>query len=54
MEGMIWSTAKMFCAQKAVGGHGGLRLPAFNELTSLIDPTIKDPLIHDFQCDIRF
>jgi hypothetical protein len=45
MEGMIWSTAKMFCAQKAVGGRGGWRLPSFNELTSLIDPTITDPLI---------
>jgi hypothetical protein len=41
-EGMIWSTAKLFCAQKAVGGRGGWRLPAFNELTSLIDPTKTD------------
>jgi hypothetical protein len=44
-KGMIWSTAKMFCAQKAVGGRGGWRLPAFNELTSLIDPSITDPQI---------
>jgi uncharacterized protein DUF1566 len=44
-EGMIWSTAKMFCAQKALGGRGGWRLPAFNELTSLIDPNITDPQI---------
>jgi hypothetical protein len=41
----MWSTAKMFCAQKAVGRRGGWRLPAFNELTSLIGPTITDPLI---------
>ena len=45
MQAMIWSTAKMFCAQKAVGGRGGWRLPAFSELVSLIDPSITDPQI---------
>jgi hypothetical protein len=36
-----WPTARLFCAQKAVGGRGGWRLPAFSELASLIDPTVQ-------------
>ena len=38
-----WPNARLFCAQKAVGERGGWRLPAFNELASLVDPTITDP-----------
>src|SRR5918994_4488613 len=40
-----WPNARLLCAQKAVGGRGGWRLPAFNELASLVDPTITDPTI---------
>ena len=52
---LAWSNARLFCAQKAVGGRGGWRLPAFNELASLVDPTITTPgvprlpLGHPFQ-----
>jgi hypothetical protein len=38
-----WSTARLFCAQKAVGGRGGWRLPSFAELASLVDPSVTDP-----------
>src|SRR5262245_18973181 len=31
---LAWSNARLFCAQKAVGGRGGWRLPAFNELAT--------------------
>jgi hypothetical protein len=48
-EAMIWSTAKLFCAQKAVGGRGGWRLPVFSELASLIDPSITNPQIPRLQ-----
>jgi hypothetical protein len=37
---MAWSNARLFCAQKAVGGRGGWRLPAFFELASLVDPSV--------------
>lgn len=40
-----WENARLYCAQKAVGGRGGWRLPAFNELASLVDPTIIDPAV---------
>src|SRR5215471_2536543 len=52
---LAWSNARLFCAQKAVGGRGGWRLPAFNELASLVDPTITNPAVprlpagHPFQ-----
>jgi hypothetical protein len=52
---LAWSNARLFCAQKAVGGRGGWRLPAFNELASLVDPTITSPTVprlpagHPFQ-----
>src|SRR5215510_6855533 len=42
---LAWSNARLFCAQKAVGGRGGWRLPAFNELASLVDPTITNPAV---------
>jgi hypothetical protein len=37
---MPWPNARLFCAQKAVGGRGGWRLPAFNELATLVDPNV--------------
>jgi hypothetical protein len=37
---MAWPNARLFCAQKAVGGRGGWRLPAFSELASLVDPRV--------------
>ena len=40
-----WPKARLLCAQKAVGGRGGWRLPAFNELSSLVDPAVKDPAV---------
>jgi hypothetical protein len=42
---VAWPNARLMCAQKAVGGRGGWRLPAFNELASLVDPAITDPTI---------
>jgi len=35
-----WPNARLFCAQKAVGGRGGWRLPAFYELASLVVPAV--------------
>lgn len=35
-----WSNARLFCAQKGIGGRGGWRLPAFYELASLVDPAV--------------
>jgi len=40
-ETKSWPNARLFCAQKAVGGRGGWRLPSFYELASLVDPTVK-------------
>jgi hypothetical protein len=40
-----WPNGRLMCAQKAVGGRGGWRLPAFNELASLIDPAVTDPAL---------
>ena len=40
-----WPNARLMCAQKAVGGRGGWRLPAFNELASLIDPAVADSTV---------
>ena len=38
---MAWPNARLFCAQKAVGGRGGWRLPAFVELATLVDPSVQ-------------
>src|SRR5262245_38164787 len=50
---MPWSSARLFCARKAVGGRGGWRLPAFYELASLVDPSVHTgprlPAGHPFQ-----
>jgi hypothetical protein len=37
---VAWPNARLGCAQKGVGGRGGWRLPAFYELSSLIDPSV--------------
>jgi hypothetical protein len=37
---VAWPNARLICAQKAVGGRGGWRLPAFDELATLIDPAV--------------
>ena len=37
-----WPNARLVCAQKGVGGRGGWRLPAFNELSSLVDPAVHN------------
>jgi len=39
-QALLWPNARLACAQKAIGGRGGWRLPAFNELTSLVDPAV--------------
>ena len=50
-----WPQARLICAQKAVGGRGGWRLPSFYELSSLVDPSVQNPGIprlppgHPFQ-----
>src|SRR5215467_8710619 len=41
IQPMTWPNARLFCAQKAVGGRGGWRLPAFFELASLVDPSVQ-------------
>jgi len=37
---VAWPNARLMCARKAVGGRGGWRLPAFDELATLIDPAV--------------
>jgi hypothetical protein len=39
----LWSNARFFCADKAVGGRKGWRLPSIAELASLIDPSVPSP-----------
>jgi hypothetical protein len=46
--------ARLHCAQKAVGERGGWRLPAFNELASLVDPAITDPAVPRVQAGHPF
>lgn len=52
---VAWPNARLLCAQKATGGRGGWRLPAFNELSSLVDPAVQNaglpqlPPNHPFQ-----
>jgi hypothetical protein len=48
-----WSLARGLCAQKAVGGRKGWRLPSFSELASLVDLSVGSsgptlPLGHPF------
>jgi Protein of unknown function (DUF1566) len=42
IQTVAWPNARLLCAQKAVGGRGGWRLPAFNELASLVDPAVQN------------
>ena len=42
---VAWPNARLICAQKAVGGRGGWRLPAFDELATLVDPAVTDPSV---------
>ena len=47
-----WVIAREVCMNKNIGDRKGWRLPAFNELTSLIDPTRTNPALpvgHPFQ-----
>jgi hypothetical protein len=44
-EAVAWPNARLMCAQKAVGGRGGWRLPSFNELASLVDPAATNPTV---------
>ena len=44
-DGMAWSMARLVCAQKAVGGRGGWRLPSFSELASFVDPSVTNPQV---------
>ena len=44
-EAVPWPNARLMCAQKALGGRGGWRLPTFNELASLVDPGVQDPTV---------
>ena len=54
-QAVQWPNARLICARKGVGGRGGWRLPAFNELSSLVDPAVENPNIpqlpagHPFQ-----
>jgi hypothetical protein len=38
-----WFTVRLVCANKAVGGQKGWRLPSFPELASLVDPSVTNP-----------
>jgi hypothetical protein len=39
---MPWTDARTACADKDVGGRKGWRLPSIAELSSLVDPSIKN------------
>ena len=51
---VAWPNARLLCAQKAVGGRGGWRLPTFNELASLVDPAVMDLTIPRLQAGHPF
>ncbi len=38
-----WTSARLHCANTAVGGRKGWRLPSFAELSSLVDPSVAFP-----------
>ena len=40
-----WVIAREVCMNQSIGGRKGWRLPAFNELTSLIDPARTNPAL---------
>ncbi len=41
--GVASSSARLTCANKAVGGRKGWRLPSLSELASLVDPSVASP-----------
>lgn len=41
--GVNWVTARSICANKAIGGRKGWRLPSLFELASLLDPAVAAP-----------
>jgi len=38
-----WTAARFHCANKAVGGLKGWKLPSFDQLASLVDPSVSAP-----------
>ena len=40
-----WIIAREVCMDRNIGGRKGWRLPAFNELTSLLDPAATNPAL---------
>ena len=40
-----WIIAREVCMNRNIGGRKGWRLPAFNELTSLLDPAVTNPAL---------
>ena len=40
-----WVIAREVCMNRNIGGRKGWRVPAFNELTSLLDPTVTNPAL---------
>jgi len=42
-----WKDAVYYCYNKNVGNRGGWRLPAVEELRSLVDPTASNPALPD-------
>ena len=45
MTSLPWSNARSVCATKNIGGRKGWRLPAFDELASLVDPAVTGPTL---------
>lgn len=44
-DGQNWFSAHRFCNDRSVGGRKGWRLPALQELMSLVDPTQTEPAL---------
>lgn len=42
-NGVSAANSRLACANKAVGGRKGWRVPALPKLTSLVDPTVASP-----------
>lgn len=43
MTAVASSSARLTCANKAIGGRKGWRLPSLSELASLVDPSVASP-----------
>src|SRR5690242_14422307 len=48
-----WPNARLLCAQKG-GGRDRWRLPAFNELSSLVDPAVQNVVFRSSRPATRF